>query len=173
MTLKLIQDGSDDAEIPGVHFDADDDVIPRADIVELPGVDVAEQDLEDPAPQIVAIDDLDIPTPDLPPVEVETTVRDDPNLEAAPVEPAPLADDEEPPSVETLNPIEALTAAEHDAHIPGVDVAALPGPDDFVQIPGVDGGEEHAPDSIEIQDLNNPTDSPILRRRQWSKRLRQ
>ena len=162
MTLKLIQDGSDDAEIPGVHFDADDDVIPRADIVELPGVDVAEQDLEDPAPQIVAIDDLDIPTPDLPPVEVETTVRDDPNLEAAPVEPAPLADDEEPPSVETLNPIEALTAAEHDTHIPGVDVAALPGPDDFVKIPGVDGGDFPVPDPVETTVLDAIAEPPVI-----------
>ena len=39
------------------------------------------------------------------------------------------------------------------ADIPEVDVAA---------IPGVDGDEEHAPDSIEIQDLDNTTDSPIV-----------
>ena len=79
-----------------------------------------------------------------------------------PVEPAPIADDEEPPSVETLNPIEALTAAEHDAHIPGVDVAALPGPDDFVKIPGVDGGDFPVPDPVETTVLDAIAKPPVI-----------
>jgi hypothetical protein len=79
-----------------------------------------------------------------------------------PIEPAPLADDEEPPSVETLNPIKALTAAEHDAHIPGVDVAALPGPDDFVQIPGVDGGDFPVPDPVETTVLDAIAEPPVI-----------
>jgi hypothetical protein len=108
-----------DTDIPGVHFDKDDDnkipgvdivvEIPGVDTVELPGVDVT----EDPAPQIVAIDDLDIATSDTPPVEVETveqaeapaapiepaTVRNDIKLvqdTAEPVEPAPVAQPAEP-----------------------------------------------------------------------------
>jgi hypothetical protein len=66
-------------------------------------------------------------------------------------EPQPLAaaDDEEPPSVETLNPVEALPAAETDAHLPGVDDAAFPGPNDILEIPGVDESEIPAPDTVE------------------------
>ena len=81
--------GTDIAEIPGVDFDEDDnDDIPGVDYVELPGVDVADVE-EDTAPQIVEIDDLDIPAPDPPPVEVETVEQTED--QAAPVEPASVA----------------------------------------------------------------------------------
>ena len=48
-----------------------------------------------------------------------------------------------------------------DADIPGVDVAAIPRVD-TVKLPGVDGDEEHAPDSVEIEDLDTTTDPPIV-----------
>ena len=87
---------TDNADIPGVDFDEDDDAeIPGVDIVELPGVDVTVEHMEeDPAPQIVEIDDLDIPAPDPPPVEVET--MEQAQVPAAPVEPAPVAQQRRP-----------------------------------------------------------------------------
>ena len=49
-----------------------------------------------------------------------------------------------------------------------MDVAAIPGVDS-VELPGVHGDEEHAPDSFEIEDLDTtPPIHPSLRRRQWS-----
>jgi hypothetical protein len=41
-----------------------------------------------------------------------------------------------------------------DAEIPGVLTAEIPGVD-TVELPGVDGDDEHAPDSIDIQNLDN------------------
>ena len=66
-------------------------------MTEIPGVDhcraprsgCGRRGHEDPAPQIVEIDDLDIPAPDPPPVEVETVEQA--QTQAAPVEPAPVA----------------------------------------------------------------------------------
>jgi hypothetical protein len=86
---RLIGD-TDDAEIPGVvDSDEDDDAeIPGVDIVELPGVDVADVETDN-APQIVEIDDLDIPAPDPQPVAADTVEQA--QTQAAPVEPAPVA----------------------------------------------------------------------------------
>ena len=78
---------ADDAQIPGVDAGA-------VDHVELPGVDVeGQQDNE--APQVVEIDDLDIPEADPAPIEYEPPIEAAPveqtEVQAEPVEPAPVA----------------------------------------------------------------------------------
>ena len=54
------------------------------------------------------------------------------------------ADFAEPP-----NPVEALPAADHDAHVPEMDDAAFPGADDSDEIPGVAEDVFHAPEPVE------------------------
>ena len=73
-----------------------------------------------------------------------------------------FADDEAPPSVATLNPIEALPAAAHDVHLPGVDGAAIPGSDDFLELPGVDESEFPAPDPVETAALDATAAPPVF-----------